>query len=238
MKEQTFSSNPSSAFRCSIFPFCMRANVCLRATATYFFLQLEISIYRNFSRIHGNQWNHPSSLSIRFELNGFAMATDSSLALNRCPRDCSLTDEPRVIDVSGMVLLHMGSHGAMSSFIVPEGEVLAPITTADVTTESSIILAKKFRHFVLEGNDYLKPIDLLLDLEAKRVWIHRKRACIYSICSDLTEVGPIDVPVPAMGILPLLHIILFISKRTFHFLSLFSQLESACHFSPDSLCKC
>ena len=68
----------------------MCTNFRVHAAAAYFFLQPETSIYRNFSRFHGNLWNYLSPFRIRFELNDFAMATDSLLAFSHCPRDYSL----------------------------------------------------------------------------------------------------------------------------------------------------
>jgi transposase InsO family protein len=153
---------------------------------------------------------------------GFVVSTDSLLALNDCPRDCYLTAQAEVNDVSGIVLLDTGSgvtiissshwkilgvpdailpyrgpviQGPDGSSIGPEGEVSVRITMAGITIDHRAILAKNFHHLVLLGNDYMKSIGLVLDLQANKMWLRNHPTSTYAISSDVTHAGRIDIPV-------------------------------------------
>ncbi|CAF4354949.1 unnamed protein product [Rotaria sp. Silwood2] len=110
------------------------------------------------------------------------------------PHDCYLTAEAKINDIPGIVSLDTGS-GPDGSSIGPEGQVIVHITMAGATTQHPAILAKHFHHLILLGNDYMKSIGLVLDLQANKMWLRQHPERSYSISSDLTQAGRIDVPV-------------------------------------------
>ena len=138
------------------------------------------------------------------------------------PCACYLTAEAKINDISGIVLLDTGSgvtiissshwhllgssdsirpysgpeiQGPDGSSIGPEGQVTVQITMAGITVHHPAIVAKHFRHLILLGNDYMKSIGLVLDLQANTMWLRQHPDRRYSISSDLTQAGRIDVPV-------------------------------------------
>jgi hypothetical protein len=138
------------------------------------------------------------------------------------PRACFLTATAEVNNISGIVLLDTGSgvsiissshwhiiaahqpvhpyhgpaiQGPDGSSIGPEGYVSVQITMAGTTIQHPVILAKYFHHLILLGNDYMKSIGLVLDLQANKMWLRTDSERTYSVSSDLTQAGRIDVPV-------------------------------------------
>ena len=138
------------------------------------------------------------------------------------PHDCYLTAQAKVNDVSGIVLLDTGSgvtiissrhwqiigtpgsirpyvgpeiQGPDGSSIGPEGLVSVKITMAGTTVQHSAILARNFHHLILLGNDYMKSIGLVLDIQANKMWLRDHAELTFSVSSDLTEAGRLDVPV-------------------------------------------
>ncbi|CAF4344850.1 unnamed protein product, partial [Rotaria magnacalcarata] len=79
--------------------------------------------------------------------------------------------------------------GPDGSSIGAEGLVSVRITMAGITIQHSAILAKNFHQLILLGNDYMKSIGLVLDLQANRMWLRQYPEQYYSISSDLTHAG-------------------------------------------------
>ncbi|CAF5130182.1 unnamed protein product, partial [Rotaria socialis] len=57
------------------------------------------------------------------------------------------------------------------SSINPVGWVIVDIAIAGIIVPHKAILAKKFTHFILIGNDYMKTNGLVLDIQANKMWI-------------------------------------------------------------------
>lgn len=153
---------------------------------------------------------------------GFINSSDSSDLSSNYPRHCYLTSAAKVNNIPGIVLLDTGSgvtiissshwriigtnspitsydgpeiQGPEGSSIGPEGRVFVQITLAGITIRHPAILAKHFDHLILLGNDYMKSIGLVLDLQDNKMWLRTHPDRQYSISSDLTQAGRIDVPV-------------------------------------------
>jgi hypothetical protein len=56
------------------------------------------------------------------------------------------------------------------------------------------VLATNFEHLILIGNDFMKIIGLVLDIQANKMWLRSRPDILYSISSDLTNVGRLDIP--------------------------------------------
>ncbi|CAF3331006.1 unnamed protein product [Rotaria socialis] len=153
---------------------------------------------------------------------GFIHPSDSSDLSYNYPRHCYLTAAAKVNNIPGIVLLDTGSgvtiissnhwriigtnspitsydgpeiQGPEGSSIGPEGRVFVQITLAGITIRHPAVLAKNFDHLILLGNDYMKSIGLVLDLQDNKMWLRTDPDRQYSISSDLTQAGRIDVPV-------------------------------------------
>ena len=85
-------------------------------------------------------------------------------------------------------------HGPEGSSIHPIGFVTISINLAGVTVNHRAILAQNFQHLILLGNDLMKNIGLVLDLQANQMWLRSRPDTTYSISSDLINVGRLDVP--------------------------------------------
>ncbi|CAF4185502.1 unnamed protein product, partial [Rotaria magnacalcarata] len=85
--------------------------------------------------------------------------------------------------------------GPEGSSIGPEGRVFVQITLAGIAIRHPAVLAKNFDHLILLGNDYMKSSGLVLDLQDNKMWLRTDPDRQYSISSDLTQAGRIDVPV-------------------------------------------
>jgi hypothetical protein len=136
------------------------------------------------------------------------------------PPACYLTARAQINDVSGIVLLDTGSGvtiispghwkiigasapirpyvgpgilGPDGSSIGPEDLVTVKITMAGTTVQHPAIFARNFHHLILLGNDYMKSIGLVVDLQANKMWRRDHSALTYSVSSDLTEAGRMDV---------------------------------------------
>ncbi|CAF3358581.1 unnamed protein product [Rotaria socialis] len=153
---------------------------------------------------------------------GFIVPPNASNTSYNYPRDCYLTTEAKINDIPGIVLLDTGSgvtiissshwkiinsggpiapyngpeiQGPDGSSIGPEGRVVVQITLAGSTTHHPAVLARNFHHLILLGNDFMKSIGLVLDLQDNKMWLRTDPTRRYSISSDLTQAGRIDVPV-------------------------------------------
>ncbi|CAM4912454.1 unnamed protein product [Rotaria socialis] len=154
--------------------------------------------------------------------SGFIVSPESSTLSYDYPRNCYLTTEAKINDIPGIVLLDTGlgvtiissshwkmisSNGSIAPYngpeiqrpdgssIGPEGRVLVQITLAGLTIDHPAILARNFRHLILLGNDFMKSIGIVLDLQDNKMWLRSDPNRRYSISSDLTQAGRIDVPV-------------------------------------------
>ncbi|CAF4756230.1 unnamed protein product, partial [Rotaria magnacalcarata] len=56
------------------------------------------------------------------------------------------------------------------------------------------ILAKNFKHLILIGNDLMKNIGIVLDIQVNKMWLRTKPNLQYDISSDLSNAGRLDVP--------------------------------------------
>ncbi|CAF4284930.1 unnamed protein product, partial [Rotaria sordida] len=133
-----------------------------------------------------------------------------------------LTAEAKINDIPGVVLLDTGSgltiinsrhwslivdqsipptpydgadiHGPEGSSIRPIGWVEVKINIAGVIIQHKAVLAANFDHLILLGNDVMKTIGLVLDIQANKMWLRSQPDITYSISSDLTNMGRIDIP--------------------------------------------
>jgi len=137
-----------------------------------------------------------------------------------------LTAEAKINGVPGVVLLDTGSgltiissrhwsiigdqsipptlydgpdiHGPEGSSIRPVGLVEVKIDIAGVIVQHKAVLAQNFEHLILLGNDFMKIIGLVLDIQANKMWLRSRPDITYLISSNLTNVGRIDVPLLSM----------------------------------------
>lgn len=178
---------------------------------------------------------------------GFISRRDHSNSFDIYPRHCYLTTAAKINDISGIVLLDTGSgvtiisskhweligtsdsiipyhgpeiQGPDGSSIGPVGHVTVQVTLAGVTIQHNAILATHFRHLILLGNDYMKSIGLVLDLQDSKMWLRSHPDRTYPISSDLTQAGRLDIPVVSTEprIIAPYHIA-FIQVNIPHFLS-------------------
>ena len=84
------------------------------------------------------------------------------------------------------------------SSIGPEGNIFVQITMAYITITHPAIIAKYFYHLIPLGNDYMKSIGLVLDLQEGKMWLRDHPEQSYPVSSDLTNAGRIDVPVKSI----------------------------------------
>ncbi|CAF4379420.1 unnamed protein product [Rotaria magnacalcarata] len=138
------------------------------------------------------------------------------------PPTCYLIVEAKVNDIRGLVLLDAGSgltiisfqhwsiigdksspltpytgpdiHGPEGSSICPVGWVTVDIAIAGIIIQHKTILAKNFKHLILIGNDLMKNIGIVLDIQANKMWLRTKPNLQYDISSDLSNAGRLDVP--------------------------------------------
>ena len=59
--------------------------------------------------------------------------------------------------------------GPDGSSIEPEGMVTLQISMIGVTVQQRAVVAHKFHHLLLLGNDYMKSIGLVLDIQGKKM---------------------------------------------------------------------
>ncbi|CAF3794553.1 unnamed protein product [Rotaria sordida] len=130
--------------------------------------------------------------------------------------------EAKINDIPGVVLLDTGSgltiinsrhwsligdqsipptpydgadiHGPEGSSIRPIGWVEVKINIAGVIIQHKAVLAANFEHLILLGNDFMKNIGLVLDIQANKMWLRSQPDITYSISSDLTNMDRIDIP--------------------------------------------
>lgn len=107
------------------------------------------------------------------------------------------SDHWKVIGTADRILPYRGPEiqGPDGSSIGPEGQVNVDITMAGVNVQHPAILAKHFHHLILLGNDYMKSIGLVLDLQMNKMWRRDYPNRTYSVSSDLSQAGRVDVPV-------------------------------------------
>ncbi|CAF4997862.1 unnamed protein product, partial [Rotaria socialis] len=84
--------------------------------------------------------------------------------------------------------------GPEGSSINPVGWVIVDIAIAGIIVPHKAILAKKFTHFILIGNDFMKTNGLVLDIQANKMWIRSMPDLKYDISSDIINAGRIDIP--------------------------------------------
>ncbi|CAF5184705.1 unnamed protein product, partial [Rotaria sp. Silwood1] len=110
-----------------------------------------------------------------------------------------LIAEAKINDIPGVVLLDTGSgltiissrhwsligdqsipptpydganiHGPEGSSICPIGWVGVKIHIAGVIIQHKAVLAENFEHLILLGNDFMKTIGLVLDIQANKMWL-------------------------------------------------------------------
>ena len=80
------------------------------------------------------------------------------------------SDHWKVIGTADRILPYRGPEiqGPDGSSIGPEGQVNVDITMTGVNVQHPAILAKNFHHLILLGNDYMKSIGLVLDLQMNK----------------------------------------------------------------------
>ncbi|CAF4640479.1 unnamed protein product, partial [Rotaria magnacalcarata] len=130
---------------------------------------------------------------------GFIASRDSYNSSYNFPRNCYLTAEANVNGVSGIVLLDIDSGVTIISSkhwkIIGTSDFIGAYNGPDIQgPDGSSIGAEEFPSTYF-GNDYMKSIGLVLDLQANRMWLRQYPEQYYSISSDLTHAGRIDVPV-------------------------------------------
>lgn len=111
-------------------------------------------------------------------------------------------------------------HGPEGSSIYPVGWVTVNIAIAGIVIQHRAILAKNFTHLILIGNDLMKNIGLVLDIQANKMWLRSKPDSQYDISCDLTSAGRMDVPLLSTQLrtIPPYHMV-FIEVKTPSFLS-------------------
>jgi hypothetical protein len=84
--------------------------------------------------------------------------------------------------------------GPEGSSIRPVGLIEVKIGIAGVVVQHKAVLAQNFQPLILLGNDFMKVIGLVLDIQANKMWLRSRPGLTYPISSDLSNVGRIDVP--------------------------------------------
>ncbi|CAF1632214.1 unnamed protein product, partial [Adineta steineri] len=85
-------------------------------------------------------------------------------------------------------------HGPDGSSIFPVGLVEITITIAGVIVQHKAVLAQNFEHLILLGNDFMKLIGLVLDIQANKMWLRSRPALTYTISSDLSHASRMEIP--------------------------------------------
>jgi len=78
-------------------------------------------------------------------------------------------------------------HAPEGSSIRPVGLVKVTIDIAGAIIQHEAVLAKNFEHLILLGNDFMKLIGLVLDIQANKMWLRSRPDITYSISSDLVN---------------------------------------------------
>ncbi|CAF3821983.1 unnamed protein product, partial [Rotaria magnacalcarata] len=111
------------------------------------------------------------------------------------PPTSYLIAEAKVNSIRGLVLLDTGSGLTIISFqhwsiIGDKSSPLTPYTGPDIHGPE----AKNFKHLILIGNDLMKNIGIVLDIQANKMWLRTKPNLQYDISSDLSNARRLDVP--------------------------------------------
>ncbi|CAM4845028.1 unnamed protein product [Rotaria magnacalcarata] len=111
------------------------------------------------------------------------------------PPTSYLIAEAKVNGIRGLVLLDTGSGLTIISFqhwsiIGDKSSPLTPYTGPDIHGPE----AKNFKHLILIGNDLMKNIGIVLDIQANKMWLRTKPNLQYDISSDLSNARRLDVP--------------------------------------------
>ncbi|CAF1499961.1 unnamed protein product [Adineta steineri] len=85
-------------------------------------------------------------------------------------------------------------HGPDGSSIFPVGLVEITITIAGVIIQHKAVLAQNFEHLILLGNDFMKLIGLVLDIQANKMWLRSRPDLTYTISSDLSNASRMEIP--------------------------------------------
>ena len=85
-------------------------------------------------------------------------------------------------------------HGADGNSIHPIARVTIQVAIAGVSCEHPAILAQTFEHCILLGNDFMKVIGLVLDIQANTMWLRHRPHLKYAISSDLSHAGQVNIP--------------------------------------------
>jgi hypothetical protein len=100
------------------------------------------------------------------------------------------------------------------------GLVDVKIGIAGANVHHKAVLAQNFEHLILLGNDFMKLIGLVLDIQANKMWLRSRPDLTYPISSDLINVGRIDIPLLSTQLrtIPPFHIA-FVQAKTPSFIS-------------------
>ncbi|CAF4396540.1 unnamed protein product [Rotaria sp. Silwood2] len=85
-------------------------------------------------------------------------------------------------------------HGPEGSSIYPVSWVTVDVAIAGSVIQHKAVLAKNFTHLILIGNDIMKAVGLVLDIQANKMWLRSEPNLKYDISSDIINAGRIDVP--------------------------------------------
>ena len=98
-------------------------------------------------------------------------------------------------------------HVPEGSSVCHVGWMTVNIDIAGITIQHRAILAKHFTHSILIGNDLMKNIELVLDIQANKMWLRSKPDAQYDISCDLTGAERMDVPLLSTQLttIPLYH---------------------------------
>ncbi|CAF1632204.1 unnamed protein product, partial [Adineta steineri] len=130
-----------------------------------------------------------------------AFNSNNNILINS-PSASYLIAEAKINDISCRVLLDTGSesyhgpgiHGPDGSSIFPVGLVEITITIAGVIVQHKAVLAQNFEHLILFGNDFMKLIGLVLDIQANKMWLRSQPDLTYTISSDLSNASRMEIP--------------------------------------------
>jgi len=142
-----------------------------------------------------------------FDINSDRTSSSTTNINIISPCTSYLIAEAQVNGISGVVLLDTGSgltiissrhwsiigaksappavydgpdiHGPEGSSIRPVGLVNITITIAGVVVQHQVILAQNFEHLILLGNDFMKIIGLVLDIQANKMWLRSRPDITY-----------------------------------------------------------
>ncbi|CAF4881812.1 unnamed protein product, partial [Rotaria socialis] len=110
-----------------------------------------------------------------------------------------LIAEAKINGIRGVVLLDTGSGRTTISSqhwsIIGDKSIRpTPYIGPDIKGPEKASLAKRFTHFILIGNDFMKTNGLVLDIQANKMWIRSMPDLKYDISSDIINAGHIDIP--------------------------------------------